>query len=772
MSSGGWPAGSHHGRHRRESVNEAWTPAVRPSEASHGPTHARLDGTPIPLLALAPRPDQPGDPLDDPLLEPWRDQLTGLDDPWPAGPAEIADDPLDLPAPPPPSVVAALIAGQDRRRSRKHRRGRGKAAKDSAQDAAGASPGTGHSSDGSRDTATTGDTTPPTEGAHAWPTTHPGEPTSDWPTTQPSQPTTRRTTTQPGQPTERPGRPDQRPARHAARRTDHRTDQPLANGSPAPQQGEPTNPWTTRQPDEPTEQRLARHTATPADHRSTNGRPTTQPDEPTTDRPNRPTAGPPHDQANRPTDPTSSWTTTQQSEPTNDWPAAHPGGPTTEPTSGRPTTQSGKPTTDRPNQPTAGAPHDQASRPAEPVSGWPSTESGESTDCWPGQTAGHPTEAWPASEPDQGTDGTSGDGTGTAGDTGIRWPDAAQGRAADDAGAATGVKRAGRTAGADVGRERGERRGRVAGETGGGRLVRRRGRETAGVVGMDVETMPLALVPFPRSGEAVVGALATPPTGLRKFDLGTVPASVTPPRTWRTAAWFAVGTSAAVVCGLALAAVWLVGPQWPGQTIDALPAYPTRPLEIERLPADETSGVPATSTSRRTESSSPRPEAGGAMAPSESSSRLTAASPAAAGGEATGAGQDMPVEMGEPAAVMAAASPPQRTTVGRKPVTPTAPQAMGDRTEQYFALVTSDPSAAYELCTGSMAKGGPEAIEARYRGVSRVEVVDIVIDRSHAVTTSTVRLHHTDGRVTTERHQLTFTWGGDPRISDEIVTSP
>jgi hypothetical protein len=52
----------------------------------------------------------------------------------------------------------------------------------------------------------------------------------------------------------------------------------------------------------------------------------------------------------------------------------------------------------------------------------------------------------------------------------------------------------------------------------------------------------------------------TPPTGLRKFNLGTIPASVTPPGTWRRAAWFAVGTAVFVVLALGFAAFRLVGP--------------------------------------------------------------------------------------------------------------------------------------------------------------------------------------------------------------------
>jgi hypothetical protein len=429
MSSGGWPAGARHGRHRRESVNAAWTPAVRPSEASHGPIHARLDGTPLPLLAAplidrasaAPPPTWPGELLDDPLLEPWREQLSGMDDPWPAGPAEVADDPLDLPPPAPPTVVASLLA---------------------------------------------------------------------------------------------------------------------------------------------------------------------------------------------------------------------------EPGSRRP---------------------------------------------------------------------------------------------ADD------------------------------------------------------DTQPLALVPLPRTGQprtelaegedTLVHSLETPPTGLRKFDLGTVPASVTPPRSGRRAAWFAVGTSAAVVCGLAFAAVQLVGVPWSGESIESFPAYPTRPIELE-LP--ETSGQPATSHSHRPESTArKRPDPTGSDAPRPSASALTAGSQTgtdagisstsdsqAQNGVGAAGGDDAGTESAD--AVLSAV-PPERITVGPEPVTPTAPKAMGDRTEQYFALVTKDPTAAHALCAGHLATEGPAGIEARYRDVARVEVQKIVIDRNHAVTISTVKVFRKDGTSAVERHRLTFTWGENPMISDETV---
>src|SRR5699024_6243537 len=50
------------------------------------------------------------------------------------------------------------------------------------------------------------------------------------------------------------------------------------------------------------------------------------------------------------------------------------------------------------------------------------------------------------------------------------------------------------------------------------------------------------------------------PSGLEVFDLGSVPASVTPPRTWRRAAWFATVSSGSVV-GLLFAGAFLLGHQ-------------------------------------------------------------------------------------------------------------------------------------------------------------------------------------------------------------------
>lgn len=247
------------------------------------------------------------------------------------------------------------------------------------------------------------------------------------------------------------------------------------------------------------------------------------------------------------------------------------------------------------------------------------------------------------------------------------------------------------------------------------------------------------------------------PRGLRKFDLGIVPASVTPPRSWRRAAWFAVGTSAVVLCGLAVAAARLVGAP-SGDTIDALPTFPTQ--ELGPLLVDDTTPA-APSVHTRTGSLSPSAH------PDTARRTDDAAPPAPAHPGGPGAPGGDPTDPTDPTGTSTEPTPPRRTTISSEPVAPSSPETMGDRTERYFTLVTEDPRAAHQMCAGSMANAGPEGIEQRYAGVHHVEVQQITIDGDQATTTSTVRIVYENGTETIERRQLTFTWGGDPKISDD-----
>jgi hypothetical protein len=280
---------------------------------------------------------------------------------------------------------------------------------------------------------------------------------------------------------------------------------------------------------------------------------------------------------------------------------------------------------------------------------------------------------------------------------------------------------------------------------------------------MVLDTVPMGRV----SAKPVAYALPeTPATGLRKFDLGNVPASVTPPRSWRKAAWFAVGTSAAVVLGLSVAAVEFMGrPVGDDTLIDALPAYPPGPLTLDQLPNRHTT-TDSPDTGPTTRSTPPASEP---AAENPQQNQHDAPPMDTVIGSSTTDGQsssDTPTQD----TTSTTSREPSRTTVGPAPVTPTDPQAMGDRTEEYFRLVTINPEAAHTMTTGGMAREGAEGIEARYAGVERVEVQDITIDRNQAVTTSTIKVVREDGTETIETRQLTFTWGGDPKITEDVTT--
>ncbi|HEV2779934.1 MAG TPA: hypothetical protein VGX25_11105 [Actinophytocola sp.] len=251
----------------------------------------------------------------------------------------------------------------------------------------------------------------------------------------------------------------------------------------------------------------------------------------------------------------------------------------------------------------------------------------------------------------------------------------------------------------------------------------------------------------------------TPPTGLRKFDLGTIPASVTPPRTWRRAAWFAVGTSASVVLALGYAAFTLVGNPLRSTTIDALPGQPSQQLLISDLPADALTEEPPTSTSPSgptTSSTTSNP-----ARPREVADRVQ---PHPVPGQPARPAQPGPPA---PASVRPTTTAPPRSTVDAAPLAQTDPDKLGDRTEAYYAHVLTDPEAAYRLTAGRMRAEGPEGIEARYADVERIEVKKITIDPNWSNTRSVLLVVRKDGSTMTIERELTFTTGNDPKITSD-----
>ena len=255
-----------------------------------------------------------------------------------------------------------------------------------------------------------------------------------------------------------------------------------------------------------------------------------------------------------------------------------------------------------------------------------------------------------------------------------------------------------------------------------------------------------------------------PVDGLGTFDLGSVPASVTPPKTWRKAAWFASLSSGGVVVALLFAGSFLVGAPPQEQVSQGWPGY--------------RGGQPLPNSNQQTDSSSPQngstaarptgePRAG--QATNDSSRPVDGAARSTSGNSVPG-GPGTPstpstTHSGAPGTTSSTASP----TLQKPPVTPAPmqsqpprfmqqmnPQAMGQTSQNFLNTVTGNPAAAADFTTGPLHAQGPQALAQRYSDVAYFEVKNVYIDQDEGYTINTVEVTHNDGRKSTERRKLTF----------------
>ncbi len=233
--------------------------------------------------------------------------------------------------------------------------------------------------------------------------------------------------------------------------------------------------------------------------------------------------------------------------------------------------------------------------------------------------------------------------------------------------------------------------------------------------------------------------------GLRKFNIGLVPASVTPPRTWKGAAWFAVVSSVLVLVGLTIAAAKLVGGGGDVEQV-GLPGYPSDVPLISQLPTGGTSTPSATGT---------RPSAAGtgqaAPAPGTGSSGTAGTS-----GRATATG-----------ASPSGTAPPVVTTM---PVTQ-APVVDGtqiaQRTEDFYSEMVANADTALALTTDTVRSNAGTLLEGRLADISAIEVKEIAVDPGKGITVSLLQVTKKDGSVSTEKRELSFTPGTLPLINGE-----
>ncbi|MER5268251.1 hypothetical protein ABTZ99_39785 [Actinosynnema sp. NPDC002837] len=228
--------------------------------------------------------------------------------------------------------------------------------------------------------------------------------------------------------------------------------------------------------------------------------------------------------------------------------------------------------------------------------------------------------------------------------------------------------------------------------------------------------------------------------GLRKFNIGLVPASVTPPRTWKRAAWFTVLSSAGVLVGLAVAASNLVGTNGPAERI-GLPGYPT---DVPLLTGFPTAPPPPTPSTAR-------------GIPAEA----VADSLVAAGGDRAAAGSASTDDQGSGTSA-------QVTTVPAESGPVLDAEAMAVSTELFYEEVAANSDGALTLVSdGFRVTGEVLDLEREFADVARIEVREISVDPTRGITVSTLDVVHEDGSRTTEKRELVFTTGSTPLIDGE-----
>ncbi|QIZ34718.1 hypothetical protein [Saccharopolyspora sp. ASAGF58] len=271
--------------------------------------------------------------------------------------------------------------------------------------------------------------------------------------------------------------------------------------------------------------------------------------------------------------------------------------------------------------------------------------------------------------------------------------------------------------------------------------------------------------PVPRkcqASHALAAGLVTDPLvdtmpvgGLHKFDLGMVPASVTPPRTWRQAAWFAIASSAAALGGLMFVTTLLADSTTTIEGLE-LPSMP-RGRDYPPLPPSDPyylTGNPTRPEAVRTTGSvqalPPMAVSEGVPSPSSSASG-TVPAPGILGWSTSSAA-------------------PASTSGTRVPAVPQLlfgdTEAIKQRSRAYHAAISrGDLRDAYSMTTGSLRAEGYEAFAARYSGAESVEFVDGYATPNSTV--HTLRLTMADGTVQTQRRELRYTLEDEPLITSD-----
>jgi hypothetical protein len=255
------------------------------------------------------------------------------------------------------------------------------------------------------------------------------------------------------------------------------------------------------------------------------------------------------------------------------------------------------------------------------------------------------------------------------------------------------------------------------------------------------------------------------PEALAGISLHT-PVSVTPPSSWRKAAWFIVGAASIVLVVLVFAAMRLAGPEDRIGRIDAFPGLPTgglltpqqpeaaEPAATAEPPApDEPGSSPSVESAPGGDGGATVPQAPGGTEPGRpGENRPPGQSGGSGGGSRPTEGRPEPTGGAQPTS-------PGTTDVEENVV---------DSTHRFFGFLPHDLEAAWEMVSPRVRVLGFEAFREQWGQYSDVRLQHVEVGTDGTTVVATLQVTEHKGETWTQRWKLSYRFS-ETLVIDEVT---
>lgn len=281
------------------------------------------------------------------------------------------------------------------------------------------------------------------------------------------------------------------------------------------------------------------------------------------------------------------------------------------------------------------------------------------------------------------------------------------------------------------------------------------GLEGAGLIEPDVGDAGFA---DPSETDVPAGREHTPDP-FDDLDLVITPVSVTPPRTWRRAAWFAVGASCVVLTVLVFAAARLAGPESPFDRLDAFPGLPTGGLLTAQPPEPPVPTRTADTTTAEEQSQTVlgAPTSAGITRAGGQPGQVDVNQP---GGP--GPGQPSRTTGPTPTSRNSFENPTTSPTVSLLPTTgspPVTAESMISATRRFYNALPKDLDTAWSMVGPRVKVQGFENFRRQWSNATEVTLQQVLVNANDSSVLATVHITGTDGGQYVQHFRLVFRQG-------------